>query len=196
MSLSFAGHYCFYRVDFCPDQINNMDLIISGTNRPDSNSLKVAVYYQKQLESKGVSLDLLSLMDLPSDLIVSDMYGRRSEAFQLIQDRVLATEKLIFIIPEYNGGMPGVLKSFIDACKFPESFLDKKAALVGLGAGRHGNLRGLEHFTGIANHFNLHVMPMKIYLPSIHTELDQEGNFSSDETRAFVDSQINKFIRY
>jgi len=173
-----------------------MDLIISGTNRPDSNSLKVAKYYQKELESKGVSQDLLSLMELPSDLLVSDMYGQRSEAFQLIQDRVLAAEKFIFIIPEYNGGMPGVLKSFIDACKFPESFLDKKAALVGIGAGRHGNLRGLEHFTGIANHFNLHVMPMKIYLPSIHTELDQKGNFSSDETKAFVDTQIDKFIKF
>jgi len=173
-----------------------MNIIISGTNRPDSNSQKVATYYQKVLAGKGQSMDILSLMELPPNFIVSDMYGQRSEAFQRIQDRISMAKKFIFVIPEYNGGLPGVLKSFIDACKFPESFLDKKAALVGIGAGRHGNLRGLEHFTGIANHFHLHIMPMKIYLPSIQTELDQEGDFSSEETKTFIDSQITKFIKY
>lgn len=173
-----------------------MNLIISGTNRLGSNSLKVAQYYQKALAKAGESVDLLSLTELPSDLINTDLHGQRSEQFQRIEDRVLAAEKFIFVIPEYNGGLPGVLKTFIDACKFPQSFQDKKAALVGLGAGRHGNLRGLDHFTGIANYFHLHVMPMKIYLPSIDKELDEQGHLISRETISFVDMQISKFIQY
>jgi len=173
-----------------------MDLIISGTNRAGSNSLKVANYYQKQLKSRGVTMDLLSLTDLPSDIITSDLYGHRSVAFQVIQEKVLAAEKFLFVIPEYNGSIPGVFKTFIDACQFPVSFMDKKAALAGLGLGRHGNLRGIDHFTGMANYFNLHIMPMKIYLPSVDKELDENGNLISEETKTQINMQIDRFIKY
>ncbi|EEI94291.1 hypothetical protein HMPREF0765_0032 [Sphingobacterium spiritivorum ATCC 33300] len=103
-----------------------MNLIISGTNRVGSHSLKVALYYQQELSRKGEEWGLLSLGDLPENIIVSDLYNNRSEAFSVIQEQVSAAKKFIFIIPEYNGSYPGVLKVFIDACTFPVSFLNKK----------------------------------------------------------------------
>ena len=42
-----------------------MILIISATNRSDSNSLKISKYYQKQLKLQGVDAQILSLTDLP-----------------------------------------------------------------------------------------------------------------------------------
>ena len=48
-----------------------MNLIISGTNRERSNSLKMARYYQQELQRKGESWELLSLSDLPSDPTVN-----------------------------------------------------------------------------------------------------------------------------
>ena len=107
-----------------------MTLIISGTNRPNSNTYKLAKYYQKTLTDKGLATDFLSLSDLPETLITSDLYGQRSEAFQKIQDRITKAQKFLFVIPEYNGSFPGILKLLIDACKFPDSFSDKKVALV------------------------------------------------------------------
>src|SRR5699024_6307007 len=102
-----------------------------------------------------------------------DLYGHRSEAFQPIQDCVSQTKKFLFIVPEYNGSFPGVLKTFIDACSFPVSFYGKKAALVGVSSGKYGNIRGIEHFTGVCHYIHLHVMPLKIHISYILNELDE-----------------------
>ena len=99
-----------------------MTTIISCTNREGSNTLKLANYYHKELAAKGFKSELFSLQDLPDNFMVSDMYGKRSEDFQRIQDKISATTKFIFVIPEYNGSFPGIIKLFIDACTFPESF--------------------------------------------------------------------------
>ena len=128
-----------------------MVTIIAGTNRPKSSTLKVAKYYQKLLEQKGVTAHVLSLTELPDDVIVSDQFGKRSVAFQKIQQQITDTSKFIFVIPEYNGSFPGVLKVLIDACDFPGSFYDKKAALVGISSGKYVNIRGIDNFTGVCN---------------------------------------------
>ena len=173
-----------------------MVTIISATNRPLSNTLKTAQYYQKTLAAKGLETNLLSLEDLPQDFLFSDLYGKRSAAFQKIQDIISATEKFIFVIPEYNGGFPGVLKLFVDGCAFPQSFYEKKAALVGVSSGRYGNIRGIEHFTGICNYIHLHVMPLRLHLPAIATEFDESGNFFKEDTVKFTNEQMDKFIKF
>lgn len=173
-----------------------MVTIISGTNREGSYTLKLAQYYQRQLLSKGYESDLLSLTDLPDNFIKTDLYKKRSDSFQLIQDRVTASSKFIFVIPEYNGGFPGVLKTFIDACNFPESFYGKKAALVGLSSGKYGNIRGVEHFTGICHYVNLHVLPLRIHIPAINKEFDENGNLFKEDTLKFTDQQIEQFISF
>ncbi len=173
-----------------------MTTIVSSTNRVGSASLKLAKYYQKLFLEKGVEVNLLSFTDLPDNLIVSDMYGNRSPEFQKIQDLVNDTQKFIFIIPEYNGSFPGILKTFIDCCKFPESFRDKKAVLVGLANGTYGNVRGIEHFTGICNYIGLNVMPLRLHIPKFNTEMDEEGNLTNPVTINFVDQQITKAINF
>src|SRR5476651_652154 len=99
-----------------------MVTIIASTNRLNSSTLKLALYYQRKLNDKGLPTNLLSLTDLPPNLIETDLYGKRSPEFQKIQDLVTSTTKFLFVIPEYNGSFPGVLKVFIDACDFPGSF--------------------------------------------------------------------------
>lgn len=169
-------------------------LIISATNRPGSSTLKVAKYYQKQLREKGVEAGLLSLAELPDNLIKTDMYGKRSAEFQVIQDLITKTEKFLFIIPEYNGSFPGVLKVFIDACNFPESFYDKKAALVGISSGKYGNIRGIDHFTGVCHYMHLNVMPLKLHIANIKTEFNADGELFKEDTLKFTNEQLDKFI--
>ena len=173
-----------------------MVTIISGTNRPASNTLKVAKYYQKTLTSKGLNTNLFSLEDLPDTLISSDLYGKRSNAFQEIQDMVTKTTKFLFIIPEYNGSFPGVLKTFIDACNFPESFYDKKAALVGISSGKYGNIRGIDHFGGVCSYLHLHVLPLRIHISAVKTELNDNGDLHKEDTLKFSNQQIDKFISF
>ena len=171
-------------------------LIISATNRPGSSTLKVAKYYQKLLREKGVDAGLLSLSELPDNLIKTDMYGQRSAEFQVIQDLITKTDKFLFVIPEYNGSFPGVLKVFIDACTFPESFYDKKAALVGISSGKYGNIRGIDHFTGVCHYMHLNVMSLKLHIASIKTELNADAELFKEDTLKFTNEQLDKFIKF
>lgn len=173
-----------------------MITIIASTNRPGSSTLKVAEYYKGQLAGRGVASQVFSLMDLPDCIIATDLYGKRSEKFKPIQQLVDDTDKFIFIIPEYNGSFPGVLKVFIDACDFPDSFSDKKAALVGVSSGKYGNIRGIDHFTGVCNYVNLHVHPMKLHIPAVHKDLGADGNFTSNDTIKFISQQLDRFLKY
>ncbi|HWK99956.1 MAG TPA: NAD(P)H-dependent oxidoreductase [Parapedobacter sp.] len=173
-----------------------MITIISGTNRPYSNTFKLATYYQQKLTERAVDSHILSLADLPTDFITADMYKSRSVAFQPYQDHITATEKFIFVIPEYNGSFPGILKTFVDACQFPNSFFNKKAALVGLSSGKYGNVRGVDHFTGVCHYVRLHVLPLRIHIPHIFQELDDRGNLFREDTLRFTNEQLDEFVRF
>ena len=173
-----------------------MVTIIASTNRPGSSTLKMAKYYQQKLSEKGVEAGLLSLEDLPPNLLQTDLYGKRSPGFAKIQEIVTQTDKFLFVIPEYNGSYPGVLKVMIDACAFPESFYEKKAALVGVSAGKYGNIRGVDHFTGVCHYLSLHVMPLKLHIANIKQELDENGRLFKEDTVKFTDEQIDKFILF
>lgn len=173
-----------------------MVTIIASTNRPGSSTLKLATYYQKRLKELGMDADVLSLMDLPDSLIVSDLYGKRSAEFAPIQQRVIDSDKFLFVIPEYNGSFPGVLKVFMDACTFPDSFYDKKAALVGLSTGKYGNIRGLDHFTGVCHYMHINLLPLKIHIAAIKQEFDENNELFKADTLQFTDEQIKKFIAF
>ncbi|HKG07323.1 MAG TPA: NAD(P)H-dependent oxidoreductase [Pedobacter sp.] len=173
-----------------------MVTIISGTNRPLSNTLKVAKYYQNTLKLKGLETNLFNLENLPDTLISTDLYGHHSPGFEVIQEMITKTTKFLFIIPEYNGSFPGVLKIFIDACNFPDSFYDKKAALVGVSSGKYGNIRGIDHFGGVCSYLHLHVLPLRLHIAAIKTELDGNGNLFKEDTLKFTSQQMDKFIAF
>ena len=173
-----------------------MITIISSTNRPGSSTLKVAKFYQEQLQLRGIEAGILSLSDLPANLIRTDLYGKRSQEFEVIQDMVTKTDKFIFIIPEYNGSFPGVLKVFIDACDFPQSFYNKKAALVGISSGKYGNVRGIDHFTGVCHYMHINVMSLKLHISSIHKELDADDQIIKADTLKYVGEQLDKFVEF
>lgn len=173
-----------------------MILIISGTNRLNSNSLRLAKYYEKELRSAGQDCEILSLTELPATVIMTDLYGKRSDEFAVLQEKVSSSQKYIFIAPEYNGSFPGVLKLFIDACTYPTTFANKKVALVGISAGRYGNIRGIDHLTGVCHYMKMHVLPIKVHIPSIQQEISLEGELLQASTQKFIDEQIKELIRY
>lgn len=173
-----------------------MTTIIAGTNRLESHTLKLAVYYQKRLKEKGLDTGLLSLADLPGSLIHADMYGKESAEFKPFQDIIDHTDKFLFVIPEYNGSFPGILKLFIDSCRYPGSFSGKKAALLGLSTGKYGNVRGVDHFTSVCHYMNLHILPVVLHIPAIHRELDENGNLFKEDTLKFTSQQMDRFIEF
>lgn len=177
-------------------QLNlNMITLVSGTNRPNSWTRKVTDVYKSRLEKKGVEFQLLDLMDLPDDIFNVNMYDIKSPDFaQLEKDVLYPATKYIFIIPEYNGSFPGVLKLMIDASDIRNSFHHKKAALVGVSDGRAGNLRGMDDITNVFNYLKINVLHSKIPISSISKQFNAEGEFIAEETLNLIDQQIDLLV--
>jgi len=174
-----------------------MTTIVASTNRPESYTLKVSEHYQAVLEEHGMPADILSLANLPEKIIHPAMYEtKKIESWQPIQELISATDRFVFIIPEYNGSFPGILKVFIDACEYPFSFNNKKVALVGISTGKYGNIRGIDHITGICHYMNINVLPLKLHIPHIHKEFDTEGRLFKEDTLKFINQQIKRFIDF
>ncbi|MCK5278845.1 MAG: NAD(P)H-dependent oxidoreductase, partial [Cyclobacteriaceae bacterium] len=117
-----------------------MITIIVGTNRKDSVSQQIARQYAEILKELGVESNILNLMDLPIDYIYSALYENigKNEQFNRMRSLMNHSKKFVFIIPEYNGSFPGVLKAFIDGLDRTKALVDKKCALIGLSAGDQG----------------------------------------------------------
>lgn len=172
-----------------------MITIISATNRPNSNSLKIAKNYMQLMEKQGVESKLFSLESLPPDFIVSDLYGKRSENFQqLLDEYIVPAKKFVFIVPEYNGSFPGILKTFIDAIP-PDVNRGKMVALVGVSSGRAGNLRGLEHLTGILHYLGMHILPNKQPISSVLILLNEDGTLKDENTIKVLEKQIGELVK-
>jgi len=106
-------------------------LIISGTNRPNSNALRIAQVLAANYQRLGVPHAVFSLAELPKEIFDGSAYANKPPAMVALQQRVLEAIGLHIITPEYNGSFPGVLKYFIDMLKFPESFEHKPVAFIG-----------------------------------------------------------------
>jgi chromate reductase, NAD(P)H dehydrogenase (quinone) len=171
-------------------------VILSCTNRSSSNTLKVSRIYERILQERNVPVKLFDLRELPENIAFSETFGRRSEEFsRLIKEYISDSDKFIFVIPEYNGSFPGILKTFIDSTH-PGEWADKDACLVGVSDGRAGNLRGLEHLTGILNYLKMHVFHNKLPISVITRIMDEKGEFTDQAQFSACVAQAEGFLAF
>ena len=152
-----------------------MITVISGTNRPNSNSRKIAELLRGILEGAGESTALIDLAELPLEVFESTSYASVPRSFAPFQSKVLETDGLLTVVPEYNGSFPGVFKYFIDMLSFPDSLCDKPAAFIGISAGRWGGVRAVEQIELVFQYRRAHLFGNRCFIPSIGRALDESG---------------------
>ena len=170
--------------------------IIAGTNREGSRTLRLAKSLQSLYRSKGAEVNLLDLRDLPPSLFTPDAYDQKPSAFKPFADRVLAADGLVLVVPEYNGGFPGVLKLFIDMLPFPESFEGKRVAFVGLAAGYFGGLRAIEQLQMIFAYRNAKQCSQRVFIPKAAKEISDGGELLNETTISRLATQADHFIAF
>lgn len=112
------------------------------------------------------------------------------------KESIQPSAKVIFIVPEYNGSIPGVLKTLFDLSDYKKTWVWKKALLVGISTGRSGNARGLDHLTSILNFMKVVVHPNKLPISSVHKLLGDKAEFTDADTVNAINIQIDEFIKF
>jgi NAD(P)H-dependent FMN reductase len=170
--------------------------LIVGTNRPDSNTSKVAEVVEDIYTDLGVRLHVLDLAKLPQEIFNPASYGEKPKSFEPFSEGILKSTGLVVITPEYNGGMPGVLKYFIDMLKFPESFERRPVCFVGVAAGIWGALRPIEQLQAIFGYRNAFLFPERVFLPRIDSLLTEQGAFKDPEMVERLRTQADGFVDF
>lgn len=166
-----------------------MITIIAGTNRKNSNTKKVTEAYHKILSEKNVESKILRLDEV-------EVYQRNEAFVSMENDYLLPADKIIIVMPEYNGSFPGILKLMIDNTDVKNVWPNKKILLVGVSTGRAGNLRGMEHLTGVLLYLKANVHYNRLPISTVHTLLNDNGVLSDEETINTLNAQIDEFLLF
>ncbi len=171
--------------------------IVSGTNRDEAVSAQIANLYQRILLNLGQECEIVDLTKLPYDFAFTALYDKsgKNADFNHFRELMAESQKFVFIVPEYNGSFPGVLKTFIDGLKFPTTFKGKKCALVGLSSGIQGGGLALSHLTDIFHYCGMEVLSLKPKLSHIEKHFDGKA-LSNPLYQQLLEEQATKLLNF
>ncbi len=170
--------------------------LICGTNRENSYSEKVAKHYESELRAMGVEVCFLNLKQFSGIIGLDEIYNKtKSEAFNsFVSKNISNADSFVIIVPEYNGSFPGVVKVFLDAVH-PSHWAGKKVCLTGVSSGRAGNLRGMEHLTGILLYLKLLIFHNRLPISMID-KIMVDDNSLPEETKSAIHNQLEGFLKF
>lgn len=170
--------------------------IVSSTDRPNSNALRVSKYVKTLYLNEGADVEVISLEDFPLEEVVGGRYGKSLPNVEKFIKPILTADGLIFVIPEYNGSFPGILKLFVDHLPFPEAFEKMPMAFIGESAGAFGALRAVEQFQMVANYRNALQFPERVFISRVKTEFSIENGLSDPFKQKLLEYQIANFVKF
>lgn len=169
--------------------------IISGTDRPGSRTLQVTNFIVGLYNELKVPCELMDMAKLDlADAAGGDYYKGARGTFKTYVDKINAADGVVFVIPEYNGSFPGILKLFIDYWEYPRTFENRPMAFIGLGT-RWGGLRPVEHLQQVVGYRNAFVFPHRLFITNVKDNF-QNGEFKDPMMLDLVQTQTREFIKY
>src|SRR4051812_31541721 len=169
--------------------------IIVGSLRKDSLNRRVA---RSICGLRGDNLDcsMIEIGDLP--LYNQDLDSSPPEQWTRFREQIAAADGVLFCSPEYNRGIPGVLKNAIDVGSRPygESVFDKKpAAIVTASPGGIGGFGSNHQIRQAAGYLNMPIMAQpEAYLGSVSDDsFDASGCLKDGALKHVITMLANAF---
>ncbi|WOB48841.1 NAD(P)H-dependent oxidoreductase [Xanthomonas hydrangeae] len=162
--------------------------VLVGSLRAASYNRQLARALEHLAGDKAV-FEYLEIGDIP-------LYNQDNDADFPTQgtrfkQQVRAADAVLFVTPEYNRSIPGVLKNAIDTGSRPygdSAFSGKPAAVVGISVGAIGTATAQQHLRNVLSYLNMHVLGQ----PEVFLQY-KEGLFGDDDQIANADSR--KFLQ-
>lgn len=170
--------------------------IISGTDRPNSQALKVSEYIKPKYEAQGNDVEIISLCDYPFKDVIGGSYDPEIESVKAFNKPILEADGLVFVIPEYNGSFPGVVKLFVDYLPFPKALYHKPIAYIGEAAGAFGALRAIEQLQLICNYRNALNFPDRVFIQRVGKNFNKDTGIDNEMAQELLEDQITKFSSF
>lgn len=172
--------------------------IITGSLRKDSFSKKIANEALK-MAPDGFAFEVIDISDLPLYNQDFDDEGNIPLTYIEFREVMNTIEGVIFITPEYNRSVPGVLKNAIDVGSRPygKSIWDgKPAAIFSNSPGNLAAFGANHHLRQSLVFLNMPIMQQpEVYLAKISEAFDQEGKLLDGKTKDFIQAAVTAYSK-
>ena len=152
------------------------------------------------LASSKLQLEIVEIGQLPLYNQDDDDNGAPRAEWVIFRERVRAADAVLFITPEYNRSVPGVLKNAIDVGSRPygqSAWEGKPGAVISVSPGAIGGFGANQHLRQSCVFLNVPTMQQpEAYIGGAATLFDKEGNVTNESTRDFLKSFMEAFAAW
>lgn len=169
---------------------------VLGSISEKSNNRKLAKFIKKRY-ADTLDIEILTLENIP--MYNEDIELNPCEIITNYREKIKSSDGLIFITPEYNHSIPGVLKNILDwSSRVERVMLNKPVMIVGGSTGVMGTIRAQTHLRQILNSPGVGAITLplnEVFISNIEDKL-VDGNLSDDSTIEFLDKTVNNFVKW
>ncbi len=168
--------------------------VIVGSLRKDSFNRKFADALVR-LGPSGFSFKQLAIGDLP--LYNQDDDGNQAEPVKRLKAEIQAAQGLLFVTPEYNRSIPGVLKNAIDNASRPygqSAWAGKPAGVIGVSIGAIGSALAQQHLRNILAYLDVPTLGQpEAFVQAKDGLFDDAGNIGAG-SKEFLQGWMNSYV--
>lgn len=168
--------------------------VIAGSLRKGSYNRKMARMLMA-LAPESLDCELVEIGGLP--FYNQDLDGDPPSAWTEFRERIRKSDGVLFVTPEYNRSVPGVLKNAIDVGSRPygkSAWAGKPGAVISVSPGAIGGFGANHHLRQSLVFLDIPAMPQpEAYVGHAADLFDEAGNLINDATREFASKFIAAF---
>jgi chromate reductase len=168
---------------------------IAGSLRRQSYN-RAALRAAAQLLPEGATLEVFELDGIP--LFNQDVEPNPPTEVTELKRRIREADAILFVTPEYNYSIPGVLKNAIDWASRPygdSAWSGKPAAIMGASVGTLGTARAQYHLRQVMVFLNMFpINQPEVMIGNASERFDGEGNLTDETTGKFIGQLLQNLV--
>ena len=165
--------------------------VIVGSLRKDSFNRKMAKAIAA-IAPASLKLEIVEIGNLPH--FNQDLEASPTPEVTAFKERIARADAVLFVTPEYNRGLPGVMKNAIDVGSRPygkSAWNGKPGAVISVSPGAIGGFGANHQLRQSLVFLNVPALPHEAYIGNAAKLFDDKGALIADDTREF----LNKFLQ-
>lgn len=171
--------------------------VVVGSLRRDSFNRKLANALVK-LAPAEFSFKQVQIGDLP--LYNQDNDADQAAPVKRLKSEIAASQGVLFVTPEYNRSVPGVLKNAIDNASRPygqSAWAGKPAGVIGISVGAIGTALAQQHLRNMLAYLDVPTLGQPEAFVQVREGLfDDAGNIANPDTRKFLQGWMDHYVAW
>jgi chromate reductase len=171
--------------------------MVVGSLRRDSFNRRLAQALAR-LAPQGMEFAQLRIDDLP--LYNQDDDAGQAEPVRRLKSEIAAAQGVLFVTPEYNRSIPGVLKNAIDHASRPygqSAWAGKPAAVIGISIGSIGTALAQQHLRNVLAYLDMPTLGQpEMFLQDKPGLFAADGSIGPDDTKQFLQKFVERFAEF